>query len=236
MTSPYIVAAPAGPIDAILTVPAALAEARAGRLVWLPEAGLGYFECEAAAQVYDQAYFDRYAAQAESDVGRRLMASRVQLVKRHVGELALQAAPLLDVGIGSGAFVEACEACGIRAEGFDVNPAGIAWLEQRGIFRDLYLGQHRVVCFWDALEHIREPDLALAHCAEWVFVAVPIFRDAAHVLASKHYRRDEHYWYFTRAGFRAFAAAQGFDVVDLVATETALGRDDVETFVLRRAL
>lgn len=219
---------------AAIEVPPALAALAAQRLVWLPEAGVGYYECETAG-VYDQAYFDRFAAQADSAVGARLMAARVDLVRRHVGDVACAMRPLLDVGIGSGAFVEACHASQVAAEGYDVNPAGVGWLADRGIFRDLYVGDHRVVTFWDCLEHIRELDRALSHCADWVFVAIPIFRDAAHVLASKHFRRDEHYWYFTRAGFVAFARSQGFAVLDIVATETAIGRDDIETFVLRRA-
>lgn len=235
MTLSYVTSPAQEPLhDTLLPVPDLLADAAGRRLVWIPELGLGYYECEGGSAVYDQAYFDRYADQADSNIGRRLMAERVKLVKRHVGDLALQEHWVLDVGIGSGAFLEACWAEGFKAIGFDVNPAGVEWLRRQSRFRDLYLGDHRVVCFWDALEHIREPDQALAHCADWVFVAIPIFRDVAHVLASKHFRRDEHYWYFTRDGFRRFAEGQGFTVVDLVATETAIGREDVETFVLRR--
>lgn len=205
-------------------------------LAWFPELGYGYFECVQAApgDVYDQAYFDRYAAQADTDTGRRLMAARVDLVKRHVGDLSLGFRRTLDVGIGCGAFVEAMRHTGFACAGYDVNPAGIAWLQARDAYADLYAGQHPVVTFWDALEHIREPAQALARCSDWVFVALPIFRDAEHVLASKHYRKDEHYHYWTRDGFRRFAEACGFRVVDIVATETALGREDVETFVLRR--
>lgn len=214
-----------------------LAGLACGRLVWLPEAGLGYFECEQAAPeaVYDQAYFDRYRAQADTEVGRSLMAARVALVKRQVGDISLGFRRTLDVGIGSGAFVEAMEASGFAVCGYDVNPAGVAWLKDRGCYADLYDGPlFDVVTFWDALEHIRDPRAALARCRTWAFVALPVFRDCAHVLASKHYRRDEHYWYFTREGFRRFAETEGFAVVDIVATETALGREDIETFVLRR--
>ena len=211
----------------------AIAAYAANALTWFPEAGFGYFEVQGAP--YDAAYFARYREQAETPIGRSLMAARVQLVRRHVGDIALAQGPVLDVGIGSGAFVEACWAEGIAACGFDVNPAGVAWLQRNSAFAPLYTGRrYPVLTFWDSLEHIREPQLALAACGGWAFVALPIFRDAEHVLASKHYRRDEHYWYFTRDGFRRFAQAEGFDVVDIVATETALGREDIETFVLRR--
>jgi hypothetical protein len=205
-----------------------------GRLTWWPEAGAGFYEVEQPDMAYDQAYFDRYAAQADSEIGRRLMASRVQLVKRHLGDIGLASHAILDVGIGSGAFIEAMSTEAKAVLGYDINPAGVAWLKARDAYRDLYAARWSVLTFWDALEHIRDPGRALAQCDRWAFVAIPIFRDVDHVLASKHYRRDEHYWYFTRAGFIAFAKAQGFAVVDIVATETALGRDDIETFVLRR--
>lgn len=204
-------------------------------LTWFPELGYGYFECVQSGEVYGQDYFDRYAAQAETPTGRRLMAARVDLVRRHLGDIALSTQLTVDVGIGSGAFVEAMIACGYPAHGYDVNPAGIAWLKERGLWADLFPHkQCDVVTFWDSLEHIRDIRGALARCSRWAFVALPIFRDAEHVLVSKHFRRDEHYHYFTRAGFRRFAEASGFEVVDIVASETALGREDVETFVLRR--
>lgn len=201
-------------------------------LTWFPELGVGYYECHGAP--YDAAYFARYQRQAATPMGEALTLQRVQLVKRHLGDLALRTRPVLDVGIGSGAFVEACRAEGIAAYGYDVNPAGVRWLEQRELYRDLYGAAHPIVTFWDALEHIRDLRSALARCCWWVFVALPIFRDGEHVLRSKHFRRDEHYWYFTRDGFRRFVQAEGFEVLDIVATETALGREDIETFVLRR--
>jgi hypothetical protein len=205
-----------------------------GQLAWFPALGWGYYEVEGAP--YDQGYFDRYAAQADSRVGRSLMAARVRLVKSWLGDVAFSAAPVLDVGIGSGAFIEAAWGAGCDAVGYDVNPAGVEWLTGRGLFRDLYAdGPFQVVTFWDALEHIRDPREALAACSGWVFVSLPIFRDAEHVLRSKHFRRDEHYHYWTRSGFARFADACGFRVLDITATETALGREDIETFVLRRA-
>lgn len=208
-------------------------------LTWFPEAGVGYFECEGVEEVYDAAYFARYAAQAETETGERLNVFRAGLLRecaryvRHDPE-----GTILDVGIGDGAFlrkaaVMGCDALG-PLKGFDVNPAGIAWLQERGQWGDLYARTWPAVTFWDALEHIREPGKALDQVERLAIVSIPIFRDAAHVLASRHYRRDEHYWYFTRAGFVAFAASCGFRVADILASETAIGREDIETFVLVR--
>lgn len=213
---------------------ALLAPFRKECLNWFAEAGFGYFECQ--APVYDQAYFDRYAAQADSDIGHALNSFRCEIVARYWAD------GVLDVGIGSGAFLEA------RAQeehgpersadfGFDVNPAGVNWLEERGKFGDLYdaVGWDAAT-FWDSLEHIRRPDLALAKVNLMAFVSIPIFDGPEHVLRSKHYRRDEHYFYFTRSGFLAWTAAQGFECLDVRATESAIGRDGIETFVLRRRI
>lgn len=201
----------------------------ANRLIWIEEAGVGYFECDTEG-VYTSDYFDRYAEQAETPIGQAIMDARVALCERFGVKC------LLDVGIGSGAFLTAWHddwSKGRLGYGDDVNPAGIAWLENQAMRRRLAAG-HDVVCFWDVLEHIRRPDEALAHVKRLAFVSIPIFTDAAHVLRSKHFRPTEHYWYFTRSGFIRFAESCGFRVVYAGADETLLGREDIETFVLER--
>lgn len=199
-------------------------------LAWFPEAGFGYYEVPESAMPYDATYFARYQAQAATPLGRSLMAARDELVSRYWG------GGVLDVGIGSGAFLLDRRLAGVETDkGYDVNPCGVEWLKAAGLWGDLYAQSWPVATFWDALEHIRRPDLALAQVSDAAFVAIPVFTGPEHVLASKHYRRDEHFWYWTREGFCRFAGACGFDVVDIVATETALGRDGIETFVLRRS-
>lgn len=206
----------------------------AGRLRWLPEAGVGFYECEGAP--YDAAYFERYRSMADTPVARALNDFRLGLVMDHMTGLGDGLDCILDVGIGDGAFLRATRTARFSGvKGFDVNPAGVEWLESEGLFGDLYRpGQWDGATFWDSLEHIRDPRPALAAVKSVAIVSIPTFRDVAHVLASRHYRKDEHYWYFTRAGFVAFANSQGFEVVDILATETAIGRDEIETFVLRR--
>lgn len=205
-----------------------LASLSEGRLIWLEEAGVGYFECDTTG-VYDRAYFDRYAAQADTPLGQEIMSARVDLCERY------GVASLLDVGIGSGAFLQEWWGVGGGGWGDDINPAGIAWLENQNKRRRLDSGlRHGAVTFWDVLEHFRDPTEALAQVGDLAFVSIPIFRDAAHVIASKHYRKDEHYWYFTRAGFIRFANRQGFRVLECNNMESLLGREDIETFVLQR--
>lgn len=201
------------------------------RLIWSQQDGVGFLEVQNAG-VYDEAYFQRYRAMSQTPMAIALNGFRADLVRRH--GFRMHAISLLDVGIGDGAFLRTLEADPwIRRFGADVNPAGISYLEEHGQLGSLE-ETYDVVTFWDSLEHIRDPRWALRAAAKVAIVSIPIFNDVAHVLASRHYRPDEHYWYFTRAGFCAFADREGFDVVDVLATETALGRDGIETFVLNR--
>lgn len=205
------------------------------RLIWSQQDGVGYLEVNDAG-VYGQEYFDRYREMSLTPMAVALNRFRADLVLKHAG--VSEAVTLLDVGIGDGAFLRALEGVRwIQRFGADVNPAGIAYLEEHGQLGSIDDDQYDVVTFWDSLEHIRDPRWALRSAAHVALVSIPIFANVEHVLASRHYRPDEHCWYFTRAGFCAFADREGFDVVDVLATETALGRDGIETFVLiRRAV
>jgi hypothetical protein len=201
------------------------------RLIWLPELGMGYYPVRGDAP-YNAAYFDKYRIYAATPMGKLIREFRVRLVTTH----APAGSSLVDVGIGCGDFLQALAEAGHHGEGYDVNPAGIRWLLERGILADFWRDDAAwdVVTFWDALEHLPDPGAALTRARAWAFVTLPIFRDGEHVLHSKHYRKDEHLWYWTRSGFVRWAAAQGFKTWDHLTTESVLGREDVETFVLRR--
>jgi hypothetical protein len=192
-------------------------------LVWVADPGFGYLQL-AGAQPYDESYFAKYEGYAETEIGRRLNAARLALVARHWD------GPLVDVGIGCGQFV----ASRPLALGYDVNPAGIAWLNGRDLWCDPYAQEVRAACFWDSLEHIADPAPLLANIRDIAFVALPIFRDMPHALGSKHFRPDEHAWYFTERGFVAFMDAHGFRLVEVTDDETRIGREDILSFVFRR--
>lgn len=211
-----------------------------GRLTWWPEIGIGWYPVEAGIEPYDQEYFDRFGRDAQTPLGRALMTARVDFVDRHY------TGTLVDVGIGSGAFIEQRESskdwdysnCHLNpvTYGYDVNPAGIKWLEDNERFWDPY---DRALPFdamslWDVLEHIPDYPSLLASVRKWLFVSLPIFRDAEHVLRSKHYRPTEHVWYYTHDGL-VFAMKQcGFALASESTVETDLGREDIGTFAFRR--
>ena len=65
-------------------------------------------------------------------------------------------------------------------------------------------------------------------------MSIPIFEDGEHVLRSKHYRKDEHVWYFTARGLINVFADCGFDLVDMSRIETDIGREDIGSFAFKR--
>lgn len=150
--------------------------------------------------------------------------ARIQLVARHY------TGPLLDVGIGAGQFLEARP----NTLGYDVNPHGIEWLKSRGRWTDLYAQRYRALSFWDALEHIDRPNRAVAKAEEWVFVSVPIFTGAEHLLRSRHYKPSEHIWYWSHDGLVRWFNGQGFDCIEHNTMETALGREGIGSYAFRR--
>lgn len=190
-------------------------------MTWWPELGIGWFPVR--EQPYDAAYWERYRRMDRTPVGEKLTQARIDLVE------CFWNGDVIDVGIGGGRFVS--EKRG--AYGFDVNPHAVAWLRETGMGRDPYLGSD-ALCFWDSLEHIHNPAPLLAQCRVYVFVSCPVFSGPEHVLRSKHFRRDEHCWYFTPDGLGCFMKRFGFEECHRNSMEQALGREDIETFVFRR--
>ncbi|MBD8242506.1 hypothetical protein IFT95_09895 [Pantoea agglomerans] len=192
-------------------------------LIWLPALEMGYFPVP-KNRPYDKWYFMRYQKMADTPMGRELTRARIQLVARHYD------GPLVDVGIGAGQFVEARP----NTRGYDINPFGIEWLQQRGLWADVYSCRHPALSFWDSLEHIDKPEVVVAKAEKWVFVSVPIFSSGDAILASRHFRQDEHIWYWTHKGLLRWFDGQGFDCIEHNTMETALGRDGIGSYAFRR--
>jgi len=195
----------------------------ADQLIWLPDRGIGWYPVREAP--YGLAYWERYLQMDQPSIGARLTEMRIDLVE------CFYNGGVVDVGIGGGRFVT--EKRGAR--GYDVNRYAEAWLRETGRWADPYAEPAGALCFWDSLEHIHNPSQLLQSVQSYVFVSCPVFRDAAHVMGSKHYRRDEHCWYFTREGIRDFMGRFGLEQCHANSMEQSAGREDIETFVFRRA-
>jgi hypothetical protein len=190
-------------------------------LSWNADAGVGFLPVTAFP--YDAGYFAKYAGYEGTPLGRMLTAARVALVNQHTHGL------VLDVGVGSGAFVKG------RPDtfGYDVNPAAVQYLQALRRFADP-IGAWDAVTFWDSLEHIPDFGPLLELAQRFVFISTPIYPDLPGVLASKHFRPDEHCWYWTRDGLVRHLAHYGFQLVYACDLEERLGREAIGTFVFRR--
>lgn len=190
-------------------------------LAWLQDLGIGYLPV--TANVYDESYFQAYNAMKETPIGLALNKARTELVDRYTK------GSVLDIGVGNGAFVEGRE----NTYGYDINPSAVSWLIERKKYRHPLRGGDALT-FWDSLEHIANPTLMLQGAKEFVFISCPIYDDVQHVLRSKHYKPNEHCWYWTLQGLVLFMSMFDFEVQETNWMETEIGREDIGTFVFKR--
>jgi hypothetical protein len=207
-----------------------------GELILSPERGFAFDTTPIDWKHYDQAYFDKYAGYERDPMTAPLNTFRRDFVKR-----SGNGRPIIDIGIGAGTFLRDFAPHG--SYGFDVNPAGIAWLESRGLFIDI---NSEDVCwsffdgltFWDSLEHIHNPTTVLSQLSaeQQVWLSIPIVEaiDPQVIKISKHYRPGRHVWYFTQEGVIEFFRAAGFGIIEQADDETRIGRDSVLSFCFQK--
>jgi hypothetical protein len=99
---------------------------------------------------------------------------------------------------------------------------------------DPWLTPCAAMSFWDVLEHIPDFQPLLANVSKWLFVSIPIFYSAEHVLRSKHFRPAEHCWHFSRDGLVFAMKLCGFTLVSESTFESDLGREDIGSFAFKR--
>lgn len=203
-------------------------------LVLCAHRGIAYQRNMARGRIqYDEKYFQNFKSYAGSSTERALNAGRCAMLRRH----APIGATVLDIGIGSGAFLLEARRAGFEAKGSDINPVALEWLETEG----LHASSPRdfdVVTFWDSLEHIEIPDALLRRIKKnaIVLVAIPVFDDLRRIRESKHYKPGEHLYYFTADGFVDWMAMRGFRCLEHSAHEIEAGRESIGAFAFRRDL
>lgn len=190
-------------------------------LVWFPEYGMGYHT--AKPMEYQDDYWENYIKLDASDMGEALTNARVDFVSNY------WAGELVDIGIGAGRFV-------IEADctGFDVNKKAIQWLKSHGLYQDPYRKKVQAITCWDSLEHIPEPEKLINQVEKYVFVSMPIYKDADDVLQSKHFKPSEHLYYWTHDGLIRWFHALGFAYVTHNDMESNLGREGIKTYAFKR--
>ena len=189
--------------------------------VWWPAKGYG-FHAPSAKFPYDEHYLEKKKARENTEVGRLLVQQRCKFVgRRGLG--------VVDVGVGAGSFVKANECVG-----YDVNPEMVQWLRNHNCWHDIYTAKIDTACFWDSLEHMLTPEAALVNVTNEVFISIPIFASGEHALKSKHFRPNEHLWYFTEWGLIGWMKKQGFSLLERSCDEERYGREGVGSYRFTR--
>ena len=168
--------------------------------------------------VYDHAYVARYERYPQAELSR----IRAELVNRW----APDAVNVLDVGCGTGAFLEAMRAMQPNAKlfGHDISPYPLP-----DFIRKWHLGWSAgdwdVVTFFDSLEHFDDLTCIKLLRAQTVVVSLPWYHPylgPEWFARWKHRRPGEHLWHFTpetlarlfhRAGMRAVYVGNPEDAV-----------------------
>lgn len=196
-------------------------------LIWVPEKGIGFYPVKNSR--YDKKYFDKYVRYERTPIGSKLNEFRARLVNKYTH------GKILDIGIGCGSFIKYRGNCA----GYDINPAARAWLEKRNLYFDPFLITNNLntikgITFFDSLEHIESLGYLFGQLTgQFVFISMPIFKNLEHLLTSKHYRKDEHYYYFTQGGLIKYMAGYHLNLLEITNKEIKCGREDIYTFVFK---
>jgi hypothetical protein len=205
---------------------AAMPSEEDGELNLCLEHGVAYQRDMANLVAYDAEYYDRYTSYEGQEIAQKINAGRVAMVGRHLGRNRV-----CDVGIGSGEFIKSRE----NTYGFDVNPVAIEWLKRN----DLWLvsfDYFSAFTFWDVIEHCPTPEdyLKQVPLHGWAFFSIPVFDDLRRIRESKHYRPNEHLYYYTRDGFVSWLEAHGLKLMEESDFETLAGRESIRSFAFKR--
>jgi hypothetical protein len=178
---------------------------------------------------YGDSYWKNYLNIEETETAQLLNGFRKDISTKY-------ATTILDVGIGSGAYLKTLTG---KKYGFDVNPFAIEWLKENNIFHDPYNDDNSSIdgfCSWDVIEHIPNPNefLAVLPTKAFIFISLPVFANLERIQFSKHYKPNEHLQYFTTPGLIKFMEMSGFTVLELSNEESKIGRENVITIVAQK--
>lgn len=196
------------------------------------EMGVAYQSDMSKSVDYDVEYFNKYLSYEDTEIGKQINDFRVDLVKQWCSSFMV-----LDVGIGSGTFLKGMEENNIDYLGYDINPEAVTWLNSKDKFYNIN-STFQAITFWDSIEHIPNPQEIInqIQVGTYTFVSIPVFEDLDNIRESKHYRPDEHYYYFTTNGFLKWFKQYSFKLLKIFDDESRIGRDSIKTFLFERVV
>jgi hypothetical protein len=224
-------------------------------LTYVPFLGLAFQKEKDINVPYDVEYFEKLKGYEGTDIEKVLNDGRIKIVYESIlNHLDSPFCTLLDFGCGACTFLTKMknnattikQLRNIRLFGYDINVYSRDELDNLQIpyFNPFYntnrdeLRFINIFTFFDSIEHLAEPwhifdlipDGAIA------IVSIPIFKDISPegIKSSKHYRPDEHFWYFTERGFKGFMAYYKLMCLGVYNNEIQAGRENIYTFVFKK--
>lgn len=196
-------------------------------LIWFPGCDIGFCPDPQRHSSYSDEYFRKFEEYDRTEMGSKITSHRVATVDLY------WTGSVIDIGCGTGAFVKLRKH---DTKGYDVSSYGARVLSSIRRYVNPY--NHEVECdalsFWDSLEHIIDPRPLLWRVKKYVFMTIPICKDAKHAIEYKHWKPKEHYWHFTHIGLLGFMDSFGFTCKHFSSEECLLGREDVGTYVFEK--
>lgn len=176
---------------------------------------------------YNLEYYNKCRDYAGTEIAHCLNKRRLELL------LSVGGGPVLDIGVGSGEFLD-CLSC--EKFGYDINPHAELMLKKKSIYLNPYSNDSskyiHALTMWDSLEHIPSPsELFDKISVKHVLISTPIINDFSVLESWKHYRPNEHLYYFSESGLISYMGALGFRVEDVNSLECECGRLDIGSFV-----
>jgi len=178
---------------------------------------------------YGENYFNHYVELYGTGIARQINCARVNLCRPYTDRV-------LDIGVGALEFIDSMNKAGLVCHGYDVNPIAEQQLKERGCWADPYEDNNGFddMSFWDVLQHFPDPMKIIDRVNRYLFTSLPIFDSIDQIRMSKHFKPNEHLWYFTRSGFVFFMEQAGFSIVEYNESETLAGRESIGSFVFLR--
>ena len=192
---------------------------------------------------YGNDYFDKlkkYEGADRSDRAQKISGGRVRMVKRYEEYWSSFAHEnILDYGCGACTFIKTIlddDYFHIFPRGWDVMTESKRNMPQGSRWFDPYNENMReigLITMWDVIEHLPEPSklLDLVKHGTCVILSTPLYDSLDDIKDSKHYRPNEHFWYFTDKGIKVFMAEHGFFFEEQQYFEMAAGRENIGTYV-----
>jgi hypothetical protein len=201
-----------------------------GEFSYCENPGIVYQNDTSISIDYGKQYLQHYKDLFDTPMAKKINQYRVGLTERYCDRL-------IDIGVGSGEFLIKSK---IKVLGYDINLEMINWLKSNNLFCDPYKTKPEVDgwTFWDTLEHIPNPELILSKIipGQYIFISIPIIEDLLSVKANKHFKPNEHYYYFSSNGLIQFMKDCKFELILKDDGEVKIGRESIGTFIFVKCI